>query len=174
MTAKQAPKLRESVVAPKRRRDLTPLPALEAQPSSARSAVMARVPAQGSAPERRVRAALRRLGLPGYRLHRRDLPGTPDIAYIGRRLAIFVHGCFWHGHPCRRGNRVPETNKPYWLAKIERNRRRDQENHAALAALGFQTLVIWECETRRDQELDALLAERLALDPPRGAPMNHS
>lgn len=143
----------------------TPLPAPTTTPSSERSRVMARVPSRGSKPEMLVRSTLRALGLPGYRLHRRDLPGSPDIAYPGRRLAIFVHGCFWHGHDCKRGARMPKTNAAYWRAKIDRNRRRDRENQDALAALGYRTVTIWECETRNADALRQLLADRLGLAP---------
>lgn len=99
--------------------------------------------------------------MPGYRLHRRDLPGSPDIAYVGRRLAIFVHGCFWHGHDCKRGARMPKTNAAYWQAKIDRNRRRDRNNQDALADLGYQSVTIWECETREADTLERCLIERV-------------
>lgn len=124
---------------------------------------MARVPAKNSTPEQRVRAALRVLGLPGYRLHRRDLPGSPDIAYIGRRWALFVHGCFWHGHPCKRGARVPKTNEDYWRAKIARNQARDAATRDSLEAMGYRVITIWECETRPDDALRQTLARRLGL-----------
>lgn len=118
-----------------------------------RSEVMRRVKARDTKPERAVRALLRDLGYPGYRLQRADLPGRPDIAYIGRRRAIFVHGCFWHGHDCRRGAREPKTNAAYWRAKIARNRERDETATKALEARGWAVLVIWECEIRNDVAL---------------------
>lgn len=90
-----------------------------------------------------VRRIVRSLGFPGYRLGRRDIPGTSDLAYIGRRKAIFVHGCFWHGHGCPRGSRVPKANREYWEQKISRNRERD-----ALATKGWSALIVWECELR--------------------------
>jgi len=111
-----------------------------------RSAVMRRVKARDTKPEMQVRKLLRALGHTGYRLDRKDLPGRPDIAYIGRRRAIFVHGCFWHGHDCKRGARVPKTNTEYWLAKIARNKARDAAAVNAMAALGWECLTIWECE----------------------------
>lgn len=86
-----------------------------------RSAVMRRVKGRDTAPELKVRKALTALGV-RYRLNRKDLPGSPDIVMAGRRLAIFVHGCFWHGHDCARGSRVPKANRDYWLAKVARNR----------------------------------------------------
>lgn len=114
-----------------------------------RSAVMARVRGRDTGPELAVRRALRAEGLTGYRLHRADLPGRPDVAFIGRRAAIFVHGCFWHGHDCPRGARAPKTNAAYWRAKIARNRARDAAALAALEAQGWRALVVWECALRR-------------------------
>lgn len=93
-----------------------------------------------------MRKRCRELGFAGYRIHRKELPGKPDIAWIGRRLAIFVHGCFWHGHDCAEGLRKPKSNRNYWLPKIERNQQRDVSNIAALSAMGWRVLVIWECE----------------------------
>lgn len=128
-----------------------------------RSAVMARVKGKNTSPELRVRKALTRLGA-RYRLHRKDLPGSPDIVLPGRRLAIFVHGCFWHGHDCARGARVPKANRDYWVAKVDRNRARDGASRAALAALGWRVETIWECDLKDDAALSArlegLLAER--------------
>ena len=121
-----------------------------------RSAVMRRVKARDTTPERAVRRLLRDQGLTGYRLDRRDLPGRPDIAFIGRRRAIFVHGCFWHGHACKRGARAPKTNAAYWRAKIARNVARDAEAVAALEAMGWRVLTVWECGLR-DPELAARL-----------------
>jgi DNA mismatch endonuclease (patch repair protein) len=117
---------------------------------------MARIRSSDTTPELIVRRAIWSIGI-GYRLHRRDLPGRPDIAMIGRRMAIFVHGCFWHGHDCKRGARVPQTNRDYWVAKIERNRVRDAAALAALAEAGWTTVVIWECETRDPVALRARL-----------------
>jgi DNA mismatch endonuclease (patch repair protein) len=112
-----------------------------------RSDVMRAVKGRDTNPELIVRKLLREIA-PGYRLHRRDLPGAPDIAYIGRKKAIFVHGCFWHGHDCKRGARMPKANAEYWSAKIARNRARDEKHRASYAALGWKALTIWECETR--------------------------
>jgi DNA mismatch endonuclease (patch repair protein) len=105
---------------------------------------MRRVRGKNSAAELTVRRALRSLGA-GYRLHRADLPGKPDIVLAGRRLAIFVNGCFWHGHDCARGARIPKANRDYWLAKIGRNRERDAVAQTALAAVGWQVEIVWEC-----------------------------
>jgi DNA mismatch endonuclease (patch repair protein) len=112
-----------------------------------RSAVMARVKGKNTTPELAVRKALTGLGA-RYRLHRRDLPGKPDIVLAGRRLAIFVHGCFWHGHDCARGARVPQANREYWVAKVARNHARDQRNRADLDAAGWRVETVWECELK--------------------------
>jgi DNA mismatch endonuclease (patch repair protein) len=82
-----------------------------------------------------------------FRLHRRDLPGKPDIVFPGRRKVIFVHGCFWHGHDCPRGAR-PQSNIEFWHAKLARNVDRDRLQKQALRALGWEPLVVWECETK--------------------------
>lgn len=125
---------------------------------STRSQIMARVRSRNTAPERAVRRLLTALGF-RYRLHRADLPGRPDIVFIGRRKAIFVHGCFWHGHDCRRGAREPKTNVEYWRAKIARNRERDAEAGANLDRLGWRCLAVWECELRDHDRLgERLLA----------------
>lgn len=126
-----------------------------------RSAVMRRVKARDTKPEMLVRKLLRALGQTGYRLDRKDLPGRPDIAYIGRRRAIFVHGCFWHGHDCKRGARVPQTNTEYWLAKIARNKARDAAAVKAMAAIEWDCLTIWECELTDQAAVTALLSDFL-------------
>ena len=107
-------------------------------------------------PELLVRRLLRDIA-PGYRLCRRDLPGAPDISYIGRKKAIFVHGCFWHGHDCKRGARAPKANADYWRQKIAGNLLRDEAHLKSYAAMGWQVLTVWECETRDE----AALTERL-------------
>src|SRR5271165_6503468 len=121
-----------------------------------RSAVMRAVKSRDTTPERAVRALLRRIAS-GYRLQRADLPGKPDIAYGRRKLAIFVHGCFWHGHDCARGARTPKTNTDYWRAKVARNRARDQKTLAALAAIGWRALVVYECELKDSARLKGRL-----------------
>ena len=118
---------------------------------------MRAVKGRDTKPELLVRRLLRGIA-PGYRLCRRDLPGAPDIAYIGRKKAIFVHGCFWHGHDCKRGARMPKANHEYWRKKIAGNIARDAKHCAEFSARGWQVLTIWECETR-DR---AALAQRLA------------
>lgn len=126
-----------------------------------RSAVMRAVKSRDTAPERVVRAILRPIA-PGYRLHRADLPGKPDIVYAGRKLAIFVHGCFWHGHDCARGARSPKTNAAYWQAKIARNRARDAKTLAAYAAMGWRALVVYECELKDRERLHSRLKGALS------------
>lgn len=110
-----------------------------------RSRTMRAVKGTDTGPERAVRRVLHRSGY-RYRLHRKDLPGKPDLAFPGRRKVIFVHGCFWHGHHCKRGDREPKTNVNYWRAKIARNKERDAAHQARLRDLGWDVLVVWECE----------------------------
>ena len=121
-----------------------------------RSAVMARVRGKDTRPEMIVRRLVHAMGY-RYRLHRKDLPGKPDLVFGPRRKAIFVHGCFWHGHHCKRGARKPKQNADYWTAKIARNVARDRENLAALEAMGWQALTIWECELKEVAALETRL-----------------
>jgi len=125
-----------------------------------RSAIMRAVKGRDTSPEIAVRAMLRKFA-PGYRLHRKDVPGKPDIAFIGRKLAIFVHGCFWHGHDCPRGARMPKANADYWRAKIARNVARDAAHQGALAAQGWRALTIWECELKDQAAVEKKLREFL-------------
>lgn len=116
------------------------------------------VKSKDTRPELVVRKLCRELGHGGYRLHRKDLPGKPDIAFIGKKLAIFVHGCFWHGHNCSGRIRLPKSRQDYWLPKIKRNCARDTENLAVLTESGWRVSVIWECETKKTEELANKLA----------------
>lgn len=109
-----------------------------------RSAVMRRVKGRDTTPELKVRRSLREAGI-GYRLGGSGLPGRPDVTMKGRRVAVFVHGCFWHGHDCARGARKPKANADYWAAKIERNRARDAAAEQALLAAGWRVITVWEC-----------------------------
>jgi DNA mismatch endonuclease (patch repair protein) len=130
---------------------------------------MRRVKGRDTRPEMVVRRALTRLGA-RYRLHRKDLPGCPDVAMPGRRLAVFVHGCFWHGHDCARGARVPKQNRDYWTAKVARNRMRDVDARAALEAMGWRVETLWECELKDAAGLEARLRQLLQAServPPR-------
>ena len=117
-----------------------------------RSAVMRAVKSHDTGPELKVRRAAHALGL-RFRLNRADLPGKPDLVFPAKRTALFVHGCFWHGHDCPRGARMPKNNRDYWQAKIFRNMARDKASLAALKKLGWTPRVIWECQTRDDAAL---------------------
>lgn len=130
-----------------------------------RSAVMRRVKGRDTGPEKTVRRILTSLGV-RYRLHRKDLPGKPDVVMPGRRLVLFVHGCFWHGHDCPRGARVPKQNRDYWLAKVGRNRARDLASTAALTDAGWRVETIWECQMKDE----AVLTERLRALAPEKVP----
>lgn len=125
-----------------------------------RSRTMSRVRSTNTKPEIVVRRVLHGLGL-RFRLHRSDLPGKPDIVLARHRTIVLVHGCFWHGHNCRRGAREPKQNGDYWRAKRERNMARDRSNIQALKATGWKVEVIWECELKT---LDCV-RNRLALIP---------
>lgn len=119
-----------------------------------RSERMGRVRSKDTKPEMKVRRLVHGMGY-RYRLHRRDLPGCPDLVFPRLRKAIFVHGCFWHRHPdpeCKLA-RLPKSRLDFWWPKLEGNRRRDEANQAALLALGWRFLVIWECETKKTQYL---------------------
>ncbi len=129
-----------------------------------RSAVMRRVRSRDTTPEMIVRKALTRLGA-RYRLHRADLPGRPDIVMPGKRLAIFVHGCFWHGHDCPRGARVPKQNRDYWVEKVARNVGRDARNAEALVVAGWRVEVVWECELKDGEGLATRLGGIQAIPP---------
>jgi DNA mismatch endonuclease (patch repair protein) len=124
------------------------LPMMANQTDPVRSATMRAVKSKDTEPEMRVRRILHSLGY-RYRLHRRELPGCPDLVFSRLRKVIFIHGCFWHGHLCARGARVPKTNKDYWTAKIERNRTRDVLAKKQLKADGWTALVVWECELKQ-------------------------
>lgn len=122
-----------------------------------RSAVMRRIKSRDTSPERQVRKLLTELGV-RYRLHRADLPGKPDIVMAGRKLTILIHGCFWHGHDCARGSRIPKANRDYWLAKVARNRARDAETLAKLNAMGWRAETLWECQMKDKAALKQHLA----------------
>jgi DNA mismatch endonuclease, patch repair protein len=123
-----------------------------------RSENMRRIRSKGMKPELAVRKLVHRLRY-RYRLHRKDLPGKPDLVFGPRHKAIFVHGCFWHGHddPACLDGRVPRSNEGYWLPKLARNKERDAANVGALEAAGWGVLVIWECEVRNVEALKARL-----------------
>ena len=112
---------------------------------------MSRIRGADTKPEIHVRSLLHRMGY-RFRLHRRDLPGTPDIVLPARGAVVFVNGCFWHGHACKRSG-MPKSREDYWRAKIEGNRRRDERKRKELKALGWKVVVVWECEIKRPERL---------------------
>jgi DNA mismatch endonuclease (patch repair protein) len=124
-----------------------------------RSQMMSGIKAKNSLPEMLVRKALFAMGH-RFRLHRRDLPGTPDIAMPGRRIAIFVHGCFWHAHKQCKYAKTPSTRTEFWNAKLRGNVDRDRRAADKLAEMGWRVLTVWECSTR-DPEAAAGLPEAL-------------
>jgi DNA mismatch endonuclease (patch repair protein) len=124
---------------------------------------MQAVRSKDTGPELLVRRLLHARGF-RYRLHRKDLPGCPDLVFPGRRKIIFIHGCFWHGHNCARGGRVPKTNAEYWTAKIERNRARDAAVIKQLRREGWGLLVLWECRLNRKSLLKRLESFLLSAD----------
>ncbi len=109
------------------------------------SARMSRIRSKDTLPEMVVRSMVHRLGY-RYVLHDKRLPGCPDLVFPSRRKIIFVHGCFWHGHSCRRGTR-PKTNPEFWAKKIEDNQARHTRNVRQLRVAGWRVLVVWECAT---------------------------
>ena len=109
-------------------------------------------------PEMAVRRFLWSAGL-RYRLHDKKLPGKPDIVFPSRRIALFVHGCFWHGHEGCPRHRIPKTRTEYWTAKIGANQQRDARTCAALQAMNWTVLILWECEIKKPERLAAILSE---------------
>ena len=130
-----------------------------------RSSIMRRVRSKDTAPELAVRRIVSALGY-RYKLHRQDLPGNPDIVFPSRKRIIFVNGCFWHGHHCRRGARIPKENRDYWQAKIARNVERDKNNRRELRRNGWRVQTIWECEvsnlSRLEKKIDSFLSGKTA------------
>ena len=125
-----------------------------------RSEIMRAVKSKNTSPEKRVRSAAHRLGL-RFRLHRKDLPGSPDLLFPKRKTALFVHGCFWHRHEnCPRAT-TPKTNADYWNEKFRRNIERDEETRKRLEESGWKVLVIWECETKTREHVEAFLSRNL-------------
>jgi DNA mismatch endonuclease (patch repair protein) len=125
-----------------------------------RSRIMRAVKGKNTTPEMMVRRLAHAMGY-RYRLHRDDLPGKPDLVFPKFHKAIFVHGCFWHGHGCARGARIPAQNREYWLKKIGRNRERDRATITALTKLGWKITVLWECDLRDEARLRRVLSRFL-------------
>jgi len=122
-----------------------------------RSAIMRAIKSKNTQPEMIVRKLVSAMGY-RYRLHRHDLPGTPDLVFVRRGKIIFVHGCFWHGHEFCKGGRIPKSNKTYWSNKINRNRERHARAVAKLRRLGWGVMTIWECQmASRDTLIRRLL-----------------
>ena len=121
-----------------------------------RSRVMRAVKRRDTGPERVVRKLCTAIGA-RYRLDDARYPGRPDLMFARRSKAIFVHGCFWHGHDCARGARMPKANAGYWSAKIARNQARDAATLSALSERGISALVLWECELREEAALERRL-----------------
>ena len=132
--------------------------------TEARSLNMAQIKSKGTKPEMSVRRLLHGLGY-RYRLHRKDLPGNPDIVFVGRRKVVFVNGCFWHQHPGCRKARIPRSNRDYWLTKLMGNRTRDAENVARLEVNGWAVKLVWECQLG---DLEALSHELVSFLGPTG------
>lgn len=121
-----------------------------------RSRIMRAVKSTNTTPELTVRSLAHRMGY-RFRLHRKDLPGKPDLVFPKLHKAIFVHGCFWHGHDCARGGRTPKENRDYWRSKIAKNRGRDEEAWSGLTRSGWKVKVLWECELKDQQLLERKL-----------------
>ncbi|MBZ9883491.1 DNA mismatch endonuclease Vsr [Mesorhizobium sp. CA10] len=125
-----------------------------------RSAIMASVHSKDTRPELIVRRTIHALGY-RFRLHKRDLPGKPDLVLARHRLAVFVHGCFWHRHPgCSKAS-LPKTHQDYWREKFAANRERDERVYAELTTAGWRVEVVWQCETRDKARLRQRLAETI-------------
>jgi DNA mismatch endonuclease (patch repair protein) len=123
-----------------------------------RSRNMSAVRNRNTAPELLVRRAAHRLGL-RFRLHRSDLPGSPDFVLPKHRIAVFVHGCFWHGHGCRR-SKLPQSNAEFWKKKVEKNRDRDRKARRGLARLGWKVVTLWQCQLRDIQSAEVQIATK--------------
>jgi len=127
-----------------------------------RSELMSRIRSKNSKVELLVRSLVHRMGY-RFRLHRKDLPGKPDLVFAGRRKVVFVHGCFWHWHPdpnCKQA-RMPKSRQEFWRPKLEGNRRRDRENRQKLIELGWEVLEIWECEARDPEKIQSRIRDFL-------------
>ncbi len=130
-----------------------------------RSENMRAIRSKDTEPEMAVRSLVHRLGY-RFRLHRQDLPGTPDLVFPARRKVIFVHGCFWHSHACKTGL-IPKSNRDFWLPKLRRNKMRDRRNLEVLAQQGWDALVIWQCELKNSSAVSRRVRQFLG---PNGSP----
>lgn len=134
---------------------------MDVHSSEQRSRNMAAIRSKDTKPEKIVRSIAHGLGY-RFRLHRKDLPGKPDLVFPRLKKAIEVRGCYWHMHDCPYGRVVPKANAEFWQAKRTGNVERDARNEAALAALGWKVLIVWECETRNPARVRDLLAKFLS------------
>ncbi len=125
---------------------------------------MGLVRAKDTKPERLIRSLIRGLG-GRVRLHDKALPGSPDLSFPSRKKAVFVHGCFWHGHFCPRGKRLPKSNTAYWRAKIARNIARDTRDRARLRRLKWGAMVVWECGLKNKESVTRRLVRFLGAAP---------
>ena len=145
------------------------MPGMDWMTPQQRRRVMQAIRSKDTGPEMVVRRMVHGMGF-RYRLHRKDLPGRPDLVFGPRKKAIFVNGCFWHAHNCKYG-RMPESRREYWIPKLTANKERDALNVAKLEATGWQVLTVWECEIRDAEALALRLREFLeecaaGRDPP--------
>jgi DNA mismatch endonuclease (patch repair protein) len=129
-----------------------------------RSENMRRIRSKDTSPEIAVRHLVYSLGF-RYRLHRKDIPGKPDLVFLSRRKAIFIHGCFWHQHPGCKEAHLPKSNTKYWTPKLERNVQRDKQVMDELAAMGWGVLVVWECELADRDKLTVKLQKFISDGP---------
>ncbi len=128
------------------------------------SAAMSRIRAKNTGPEKAMRAALSAAGIRGYRLQYAKVPGKPDIAFVGRKVAVFIHGCFWHSCPhCQ--PRRPKTNKSFWNEKLDRNVARDKRKVRELRKAGWRVITVWECRLKKDPEAQVRRVQK-GLDEP--------
>ena len=118
-----------------------------------RSRMMSGIGPKDTKPEIRVRKYLHNKGF-RFRLHRRDLPGKPDVVMPKHRTCVFVHGCFWHRHDCKYGKHLPKSNVDFWAEKLEANRKRDRKNVLQLEELGWKVIIIWECQTKTWEDIE--------------------
>ena len=139
--------------------NIAPVP--DVHTSEQRSRNMSAIRSKDTKPELIVRRMVHRLGF-RFRLHRRDLPGSPDLVFPRLKKIIFVHGCYWHMHRCRLGRVTPKTNAKFWRSKRTGNVERDRRNIAALRASGWSVLIVWECQTRTVVSLSASIGHFLS------------
>lgn len=129
------------------------------------SANMSRIRAKNTGPELAMRAALSATGIRGYRLQYAKAPGKPDIAFVGRKVAVFVHGCFWHSCPHCQPQR-PKSNKKFWTEKLDRNVERDLRKTRALRKAGWRVITVWECRLKKNPQTEVRRVERALTQPP--------